>query len=211
MAAKKTLALFILFSAVCVLVVYGFTKDEKPFGVTGKIKFEDETPAGTVVVYTTGEDSPLRNKEEGNYIQETLLEDGSFFRPVTDLGGKDINIWIYREGYPVIHSTRVLNPREKSIDFGEVFIPGNLKKQKPGVVAATPLEGYHNICLEGQPYPVNLNEVQCIQNFSRRSFPTNDCLRRKASTVFKALFLYDTNKQGQPNSTPEYDSLFFGQ
>ena len=210
MATKKILALLLFSFAACLIVVYGFSLEVKTFGVTGKILFEDENSAGTIIIFTTGNDSPLVG-EHKKFVEETTLEDGHFYRPINELGGRDINIWIKKNGYPIVHSTRVLNPNQKQIDFGEIFIPRTLRTEKldDAIAVKHRIQGYQDMCLEGQSEPIDISQIKCIRNFTKEHIRNGECNNLKTRTVYNADFSYDLDlNKGVDNSIKDKNMYF---
>jgi hypothetical protein len=205
MSAKETLSLFLLLSVVCVLFVYGFNREVKTFGITGNIKFENENPAGTVVIYSTSDEQP--SLTDDSLIKETLLKDGFFYRPINEFGGEDVNIWIVRKGYPLIHSTKVLAPKQGNVDFGEIVIPAAFRSSDSAILQVNFFKGFKTNCLDDPAEAINLNEVAYIKNFSKNYPSPQDCPQRPAE-VYCANF-YLQNASLTP-SVAQAINLFFG-
>ncbi|PSR09306.1 MAG: hypothetical protein DA408_09395 [Bacteroidetes bacterium] len=205
MSAKETLSLFLLLSVVCVLFVYGFNREVKTFGITGNIMFENENPAGTVVIYSTSDEQP--SLTDASQIKETLLQDGFFYRPINEFGGRDINIWIHRKGYPLIHSTKVLAPHQGNVDFGEIVIPAAFRSSDSAILQVKYFNGFKTKCLDGPAEAINMCEVACIKNFSKNYPSPQDCPQQPAEVYCANFYLQSASSA---SSVAQSISLFFG-
>jgi hypothetical protein len=210
MSVKKIIPLLLFLSSLGVLFVYGFSKKVSTFGIEGTLVFEADNAAGTTVIYTTGTQSPL-DKDIGLFVHEVVLQDGAFFRPINEYAGEDINIWIYKKGYPVFNLSRVLNPDRKNIDFGKIFIPKAFKIPTSTVSASeAPLQGYRDICLQDTPLLINPSEIKCIMNYTMREDASERCSKSNARKVYGAKFLFKVPKKYSAEQYLREMLLFFG-
>lgn len=210
MAAKKLVPLLFFLSAIGALFVYGLSKEENTFGVEGTLVFEGDNAAGATVVYTTGDQSPL-GKDPSSFVREVVLQDGQFFRPINEFGGEDVHIWVYKEGYPVFNVSRVLNPNQKNIDFGNIYIPKTLKAGAiAGGGAAKPIQAYSDMCLKDRAGQFAPADIRCILDYTVQDEAGSRC-GQPYQKVYGAEFLFKSPQSVSSGVRIDRIFLFFGQ
>lgn len=200
MSTKRTFALIALLSVACILVVYGFNREIKTFGITGIVQFEGGSSQGAIVFYSTDDKPPAL--DEINIVKENLEDNGEFYRPINELDNNDVNIWIYKEGYPLVHTVKVLNGNKGNIDFGIITIPREFRKSPEKVVQVNNyFVAFDTQCAEKK---IVTDEVDYITNYTKPNSSGVKSCNIIQGEVYRATFV----KGDYENHQKDY--LFFG-
>lgn len=174
---------YFIFTAALLLsipLLLGSTKETKTFGVSGTITFEDASAKGAHIILTSSDENPFQSSGKQLYIEQYLLKSGHFYRKITELGGKDLNVWVKQDGYPAVQVSRVLDTGDDQINFGVVHIPAKLKANNERAV-----DFFEMPCLVNSPVvSIIPARIQAVRNFYSVKCQDDNTVQFKAEIDF---------------------------